>query len=326
MKNKIRLSALCLVLCFAMTALYTGSARTALAEEGGLQVAALKGPTGMGLAYVITEEGSDDTVELYDAPDAVTAKFLSGEVDVAAVPVNLASVLYNKTQGDTVVLAVNTLGVLYILDSGDTLQSLSDLAGRRLYATGQGSTPEHILNYILKGNGLTDVEVEYVGEHAVLAQMVAAGEAELAMLPEPQVSAALLKAPSARAAIDLTEEWSRLSDTPLVQGVYIARRSTYEARRNEIDAFMDRVAGSVEKVNTEADAAEVVAAAGVVPNSVIAGMAIPRANIVCIRGGEMKDAVSGMLAVLYEAQPSSVGGALPGADFYVIENADEQAA
>lgn len=285
-------------------------------ETKALNVAALKGPTGMGLAYVMADETKKDTIELYDAPDAVTAKFISGEIDVAAVPVNLASVLYTKTEGDTVALAMNTLGVLYIVENGETVSSMADLAGKTLYATGQGSTPEYILNYLLEKNGLTDVTVEYVAEHAALAQMVASGEANLAMLPEPQVSAALAKGEHARVALNLTEEWNKVSDTKLVQGVYVARKANYEANKAAIDAFMDKVAASVEQVNTAEDAAAVVAAQGIVPSEGIAKNAIPRANIVCVRGDEMKTAVSAMLEVLFEANPKSVGGAVPGADFY----------
>ena len=293
----------------------TASSQPEMQEAEPLRAGALKGPTGMGLAYVIAEDETD-TVELFDAPDVAAARFISGEVDVAAVPVNLASVLYKKTEGDTVVLAVNTLGVLYVLDGGDTLHEMSDLSGRKLYATGQGSTPEYILNYLLEKNGLDDVTVEYVGEHATLAAMAAGGEAEFAMLPEPQVSAAMAKNPSLRAALNLTEEWNKVSDMVLVQGVYVARRSVYEQKKAAIDAFMEKVASSVERVNSEEGAADVVAQAGIVPNAAIAARAIPRANIVCIRGEEMRSAVSAMLEVLFAAQPSSVGGALPGEDFY----------
>ena len=293
----------------------TASSQPEVQEAEPLRAGALKGPTGMGLAYVIAEDETD-TVELFDAPDVAAARFISGEVDVAAVPVNLASVLYKKTEGDTVVLAVNTLGVLYVLDGGDTLHEMKDLSGRKLYATGQGSTPEYILNYLLEKNGLDDVTVEYVGEHATLAAMAAGDEAEFAMLPEPQVSAAMAKNPSLRAALNLTEEWNKVSDTVLVQGVYVARRSVYEQKKAAIDAFMEKVASSVERVNSEEGAADVVAQAGIVPNAAIAARAIPRANIVCIRGEEMRSAVSAMLEVLFAAQPSSVGGALPGEDFY----------
>ena len=189
-------------LCLLMAAAVFACKKT---DDTVLQIAALKGPTGLGLAKLA--ENTEDTFEIsvYDAPDVVTGKFISGEVDVAAVPINLASVLYHKTEGEAVMIAVNTLGVLYILENGDSVQSLSDLAGKTLYATGQGSTPEYVLNRLLSENGLSDgVTVEYVGEHAALAGMVASGEAELAMLPEPNVSAVLLKNDSVRIALDLT--------------------------------------------------------------------------------------------------------------------------
>lgn len=304
--------ALLLALLLAVAAL--GCAKQE--ESKLLNVAALKGPTGMGLAYLMADETNEDTIELYDAPDAVTAKFISGEIDVAAVPVNLASVLFAKTEGDTVALAMNTLGVLYIIENGETVQSISDLAGKTVYATGEGSTPEYVLNYLLEQNGLTDVTVEYVGEHATLAQMAAAGEVEIAMLPEPNVSAVLAKNASTRVALDLTEEWNKVSDTALVQGVYVARKANYEANKAAIDAFMEKLAASVEKVNTEADAAAVVANAGIVPSEAIAKAAIPRANIVCVRGDEMKASVSAMLETLFAANPKSVGGAVPGDEFY----------
>lgn len=285
-------------------------------ETKALNVAALKGPTGMGLAYLMADEKNADAIELYDAPDAVTAKFISGEIDVAAVPINLASVLYAKTEGDTVALAMNTLGVLYIVENGDTVQSIADLSGKTVYATGEGSTPEYVLNYLLEKNGLTDVTVEYVGEHATLAQMAASGEAAIAMLPEPNVSAVLTKNPAARVALDLTAEWNKVSDTALVQGVYVARKANYEKNKAAIDAFLAKLADSVAKVNTDPGAAAVVAGQGIVPSEAIAAAAIPRANIVCVRGGEMQSAVSAMLDTLFTANPKSVGGAVPNEDFY----------
>lgn len=285
-------------------------------EAAPLSVAALKGPTGMGLAYVIDEHADAFQVELYDAPDALTGKFISGEVDVAAVPINMASVLYNKTGGDAVMIAVNTLGVLYVLEDGDSVQSVADLAGKTIYATGQGSTPEYILNYLLAQNGVTDATVEYVGEHATLAAMVAAGEAPLAMLPEPNVTAAMLKNDRLRVALDLTAEFERVSGSSLVQGGYLVRRSVYEENKKAVDAFVSASAASVEKVNTDAAAPALIASLGIVGSEAIAKNALPRCNIVCITGGDMQRIASGMLAVLHDANPASVGGKLPDDDFY----------
>lgn len=282
-----------------------------------LNVAALKGPTGMGLAYVMSEQADAFHVELYDAPDVVTGKFISGEIDIAAVPVNLASVLYNKTEGEAVIIAVNTLGVLYILENGDTVQSFEDLAGKTIYATGQGSTPQYVLEYLLEKNGLTgQVQVEYIAEHATLAAMMSAGEVTLAMLPEPNVSSVLLKGENARIALDLTKEWEAVSDQTLLQGCYIVRRSVLEAEPEAVEAFVKAAADSAARVTSEDGAAKLITELGIVGSEAIAIKAIPNCNIVCITGQEMIDAVSAMLKVLFEANAQSIGGKLPDDELY----------
>lgn len=284
--------------------------------EAPLKVAALKGPTGMGLAYMMRDNTSEFSVEIYDAPDALTGKFISGEIDIAAVPVNLASVLYNKTGGEAIVIAVDTLGVLYVLENGDSVQSVSDLSGKTIYATGQGSTPEFILNYLLEQNGVTDAKVEFVGEHATLAAMAASGEAAIAMLPEPNVTAAMLKNDALRVALDLTKEFETASGKSLVQGCYIVRKSVYTENKKAVEAFTEACGISVGKVNSDPGAAALIAELGIVGSEAIAKNAIPRCNIVCITGSEMKELTDAMLNVLYEANPASIGGKLPGEDFY----------
>lgn len=277
-----------------------------------LNVAALKGPTGMGLAYVMSEQTDAYHVEMFDAPDVVAGKFINGEIDIAAIPINLAATLYNKTEGEAVMIAINTLGVLYILENGESVQSFADLAGKKLYATGQGSTPEYALAYLLEKNGLTgQVEVEYLAEHATLAAMMAAGEVELAMLPEPNVSSVLVKSDVARVALDLTAEWDAVSDTALLQGCYIVRRSVLEEEPEAVKAFVEAAADSAARVVSEDGAAKLIAELGIVGSEDIAARAIPNCNIVCITGEEMRQAAAAMLQVLFDANPASVGGTLP---------------
>ena len=282
-----------------------------------MNVAALKGPTGLGISYLMNEDTENYSVELYDAPDVVVGKFVSGEIDVAAVPINLASMLYKKTEGNVVVLCIDTLGVLYVVENGDTVNSFEDLAGKTISATGEGSTPQYVLDYLLDSYGLTDqVTVDYAGEHTQLAALLASGETELGMLPEPFVSSVMLKNQDARIALDLNEAWEEASVTKLVQGVYIANRDYYNENPDQIKSFLADYADSVNRVNTEEDAASLIAQLGIVASEEIAAQAIPRSNIVCITGEEMVSAASAMLNVLFGANPASVGGALPGDDFY----------
>ncbi len=281
-----------------------------------INIAALKGPTGMGISYMM-DDTSKYNVELQDAPDVVVGKFVNGEIDIAAVPLNLAAVLYNKTEGNVVLLNLDTLGVLYIVENGNTVNSLADLAGKTIYASGEGATPQYVLDYLLAQNGLTDqVTVQYVGEHTALAAMVASGEAQIALLPEPFVSAVMVKNPDVRVALDLNTTWEEASGTKLVMGVYIASRTFYNEHPDQVKAFLADYAASVEKINTSADAAQKIADLGIVGSAAIATQAIPRSYIVSITGDEAKSAASAVLNVLFTANPKSVGGKLPGDDLY----------
>ncbi|MEG1523601.1 MAG: ABC transporter substrate-binding protein [Clostridia bacterium] len=296
-----------LILCVCMLLTFGCKKEEAVVTR----VAALKGPTGMGLAYMMQDGSERYQIDLYDAPDAVIGKFINGEIDIAAVPINLASTLYNKTAGNTVMIAVNTLGVLYVLENGDTIQTIGDLAGKNIYATGQGSTPEYVLNYLLEKNGLTDVNVTYVGEHAALATMLASGEANIGMLPEPNVTVVQLKNEKTRIALDLNTEWEAVTGQKLVQGCYIANKAFYDAHPQTIAQFITDCGSSVEKVNMQADSAKIIADLSILPSEAIAAKAIPSCNIVCVTGDEMKTMASAMLEILFQANPKSIGGKLP---------------
>lgn len=288
-------------------------------DDTEIRIAALKGPTGMGMVKLADKQNYPNYTVLIEAsPDALNPRIISGEVDVAAVPVNLASVLYNKLDGDISVLAVSTLGVLYVVEAGSEVNSVADLAGKTVYATGQGATPEYILNYLLDKNGVAgSVEVNYVGEHAALATMLANGSAEIGMLPEPNVTSTLAGNDNLRIALNLTEEWNKVCSTELVQGVVIARKSFVNEHPEAIEQFLREYEKSSAFVNENIDeAAKLIVDAGILGNVEIAKKAIPNCNISFSKGEAMHKAVEGMLTVLFEANPKSIGGKLPDKDFY----------
>ncbi len=288
-------------------------------DDTEIRIAALKGPTGMGMVKLADKQNYPNyTVSIEASPDALNPRIISGEVDVAAGPVNLASVLYNKLDGDISVLAVSTLGVLYVVEAGSEVNSVADLAGKTVYATGQGATPEYILNYLLDKNGVSgSVEVNYVGEHAALATMLADGSAEIGMLPEPNVTSTLAGNDNLRIALNLTEEWNKVCSTELVQGVVIARKSFVNEHPEAIEQFLREYEKSSAFVNENIDeAAKLIVDVGILGNVEIAKKAIPNCNISFSKGEAMHKAVEGMLAVLFEANPKSIGGKLPDKDFY----------
>ena len=297
------------------------------AERTTFRIASLKGPTTMGLVKLMSEQDAgearhDYQVTMYGAADEISPQMIKGDIDVALVPCNLASVLYNKTEGAVEVAAVNTLGVLYIVTTGDDIASVADLAGKTIYATGKGTTPEYSLNYILRQNGLepgVDVTVEYMSEATeVVSAMAAASGETVAMLPQPYVTTAQMQMENLNVALDLTEEWNKVSpDSSLVTGVALVRREFAEENAAALEEFLADYAASVEWVNANtADAAQLVAQYGIVPKAEVAEKALPACNITFLAGDEMKQAVSGYLQVLADADASSVGGALPGDDFY----------
>ncbi len=304
------------VMLFSLAALAACSKKQ---DDTEIRIAALKGPTGMGMVKLADKQNYPNyTVSIEASPDALNPRIISGEVDVAAVPVNLASVLYNKLDGDISVLAVSTLGVLYVVEAGSEMNSVADLAGKTVYATGQGATPEYILNYLLDKNGVAgSVEVNYVGEHAALATMLADGSAEIGMLPEPNVTSTLAGNDNMRIALNLTEEWNKVCSTELVQGVVIARKSFVNEHPEAIEQFLREYEKSSAFVNENIDeAAKLIVDVGILGNVEIAKKAIPNCNISFSKGEAMHKAVEGMLAVLFEANPKSIGGKLPDKDFY----------
>ena len=287
--------------------------------EGAARVVALKGPTAMGLVKLMKD---DETAGAYDftiaaAVDEVTPMLVKGEADIACVPANLASVLYNNTEGAVRVIAINTLGVLYIVENGDSVHSVKDLAGRTIYASGKGATPEFALNYILSGNGIDpeqDVTIEWKSEHAECLNALLADESGIAMLPQPFVTTAQMKAEGLRVALDLTAEWD--ADSSMITGVAVARSAFIDENPDAVGAFLDGYRASVEYVNANTDdAAALVGGYDIVPEPV-AKAALPACNITFIEGDEMREKLSGYLAVLFDAEPKSVGGKLPEDDFY----------
>ena len=293
-----------------------------------LRVGTLKGPTGMGMVKLMQDAEAGTLRNSYEfsiegAPDVLAGKLISGETDIAALPINLAATLYNKTQGEIVMVAVNTLGVLYVLEDGESIQSVADLAGKTLYATGQGSTPEFILNYLLEKNGVKeDVTVEYKAEHAELATLLGAGEVTLGMLPEPNVTATMLKNDKLRIALDLTEEWNKISDgTPLVQGCIVVRKELVLDYPDAISTFLSEYAESTLFTQTEPKAAaELIAQYEIMGSAAAAEKAIPKCNIVYLDGEDMQMAASAMIEVLFQSEPKSVGGTMPDRAFYQIMN------
>ncbi len=291
------------------------------ASEVALRIAGLKGPTTMGLVNLMSDEvASSYDFTMYGAADEIVPLLVKGDLDAAAVPANLAATLYNKTNGAVEVACINTLGVLYIVENGETVNSVEDLKGQTIVTTGKGATPEYVLRYVLSENGIdpdSDVTIEYCSEATEALSKVQAGEATIAMLPQPFVTSALSQVEGLRVALDMNEEWQKVAGSKLVTGVLVVRKDAVENDPEAFAAFMDGYKASVEAANTDVEGtAALCEQYGVVAKAALAQKALPQCNIVFETGDEMKSDLETYFNVLYAADPASVGGALPADDFY----------
>lgn len=292
------------------------------ASAASLRVAGLKGPTTMGLCNLISDsEGTGEyDFTMYGAADEIVPLLVKGDIDAAAVPANLAATLYQRTEGQVQVACINTLGVLYILEQGDTVQSVADLKGQTILTTGKGTTPEYVLRYVLEQNGLnpdTDVTIEYFSEATEALSQLQAGRGTIAMLPQPFVTSALSQVEGLRVALDMNTEWEAVAGSKLVTGVLVVRKDAIERDPEAFSAFMDGYAASVEAANTDLEGtAALCEEYGIVAKAALAQKALPECNIVFETGSEMKTDLTNYFQVLYDADPSSVGSAMPDDAFY----------
>ena len=304
-----------MVLLIAVTAL----------SAADVAVAALRGPTAMGMVYMMNESekgsvnGNNYTFQLEGAADAVVPLVVKGDVDIAAIPGNLSSVLYARTNGEVEVVAINTLGVLYIVENGNSVNSVEDLRGRTIYSAGKGATPEYALQYVLSSSGLEvgkDVFIEWKSEHAECVAALNADPDGVAMLPQPFATTAMMSNPDIRIALDLNDIWEENVGSVLITGVTIARRDWADENPEALRAFLESYKDSVDYTSADPDgAAALIGKYGIVPEKVAAS-ALPYCQVTLITGEEMKEALSEYLGILFAQNPQSVGGALPGEDFY----------
>lgn len=323
-----------LLVCFAGCSkkeVQNNSSTTVSAEtKTDINVAILKGPTALGMLNLMSsnkkgEANNNYNFKVFTAPDQVVPEIVNKNIDIAAVPTNVAANLYKKTNKNVSIIAVNTLGVLSILTNGEEINSVADLKGKTIYATGKGATNEYALNYILEKNGLVigkDVTVEYRAEHSELAAEVISGKVKIAMLPQPFVTNVMIKNQNVKIALDLSKEWAKIPDnlgSDLVMGCLVVRNDFLLENKAAVDKFLSEYAISTEKANNEVEATALLSDEFEILASGVVKKALPQCNIVCITGEKMKQSVSNYLNILLKANPTSVGGEVPDDAFYYVK-------
>ena len=311
----------CIVILFSILSIFSLCAQPVAEETEAvtLNIAALKGPTAMGMVEMMETSGDSYTFTLEGSPDAITPRIAKGEIDIAAVPANLAAVLYNNTKG-VKVIAVNTLGVLYLVGNGEMeINRREDLLGKTIYSAGKGSTPQYALESILSALNLEegkDVFVEWKSEHAECVAALLSDTESIAMLPQPFATSALMQNKSLSIVLDLNELWESINGSPLITGCLIARSEVLEKYKEAVESFLSLYSSSVNWVNSNnAEASLLIEKYGII-KATVAAKALPYCNIVCMRGEEMKKALNIYYNSLYSLNPKSVGGSIPSEEIY----------
>ena len=305
-----------------------GDEEPSVGENGktNIKVAVLNGTTGFGMAHLMEQNANKKASNNYtftvekEGTDII-AQLINGTVDIAALPTNAASVVYNRTQGAVKVLAINTLGVLYVLDTSGEIKSIGDLEGKTIYCPAQN--PQFILNYLLKKNNINATIDTTYSAPADLQQALAAnklGENAIAVLPEPMVTITQKANSAVKVALDLTAEWDKVNDSQLVQGCVVVRNEFLKKNKDAVESFMAEYKTSIEYLKTNTtDAAKLVVKYGIFANEGVAKLAIPKCNVTYMDGADMKAAMIGFLTAMKSVAPASIGNDLPTDDFYFIK-------
>ena len=331
MIKKVMRKVTAVALSFAMLgALLTGCGSGKAEEKVTVKVGALKGATTLGLLPLEDKAANGESGENYEfsmmtAADELLPMMIKGELDIALLPSNVASILYQKTNGGVTVIDINTLGVLYMVSGDSSITGVEDLAGKIIYLTGKGTTPDYVLHYILSGNGMdadSDCTLEYKSEATEVAALLAENPDAIGLLPQPFVTAACAQNDALSVILDMNAEWEKLQGedgSRLVTGVTVVRNEFLQEHENAVATFMEEHQASAQSMNSDVEnGAKLAAASEIIAKEPIALKAIPKCNITYIDGADMKQALSGYLEVLYEQNPESIGGVLPGDDFYYI--------
>lgn len=296
-------------------------------DDTVVRVASLKGPTSLGLLFLMDKANKGETANTYEfrmatGADEILRLMVKGDLDIALIPANVASILYHKTQGGVEVIDINTLGVLYMVSGEDDLTDFTDLKGKTIYLTGKGTTPDYVLQYLLNANGMSvdDVTLEYKSEATEVASVLAEDPTAIGLLPQPFVTAACMQNDAMKVIFDLNEEWNKVqgaNGSSMVTGVTVVRKEFLEENEEAVKAFMEEHKASAEAINADPTTGAALAVeAQIVAKEPIAKQAIPGCNITYIDKAEMKQALSGYLDVLFHQDSQSIGGGLPESDFY----------
>jgi len=288
-------------------------------------VAALQGPTGVGVAPYLSDsvtvtDNATISFEIVSNPSVMVGRLASGEADIGMLPSNVAAQLFNR--GVPIRIGAVTLwGVLYVVGTDQSIQEWEDLRGRSVQSIARGATPDILLRHLLAENGVnpeSDLTLDYRFAPAELAQLVAGGEVDLAVLPEPFVTQVLRRRDDLSIVLDFQDGWSELYEDQYPQTVVVVRDDAWQESQAAMEDALSLIESGWDTVTQNPQAAgEMVSESPLsLPGPVVAA-ALPRFNARYVSARDAQSALERYFQVLHDFEPRTVGGEVPGAAFYL---------
>jgi len=276
-------------------------------------------------AGFLTAVADKVSVRAWRNPDEMRAGLTSATMPLVVMPTTSAANLFSRGLGIRLV-NVLTDGLLYVVAADPALDAFEKLKGKRLAVPFRNDTPEYILNRLLRHYRLTagtDLAVDMTGTPTEAIQLLLAGRIDAALVPEPAVSAVILRAAKAgktmHRVIDIQKEWGKLTalGASLPQaGLAVTDKFLAENGPlvENLHAALVRSAASVRE-NPARAAADSAAALQMDPAMVEAS--IPHSNLVARRATEARSALEAMFKTVADENAAIIGGGLPAAEFYL---------
>ena len=303
-----------------------------------VRVGLIMGPPSMGLSQFLVAAQQGKTTNDFDftinGVDYVglSAAFNQGEYDICTLPSNIGPILFNnhELKNEYKVISVNNLGVLYVITTDETVKTMDDLTGRTVYSYGEGGTPEYTIDALLKKTGRKDsFNLEFKSSPFEVLNLLQQEKNCVAILPQPFVSLSKIMVDVLYTPIDITDEWNKaFADTgsQAVTTTTIVNKKFLEEHEQAVIEYLERAAMSVEwSLNNMSSAASLQEELGTFMNNAVALDAMPQISMVSLTGTTMRTAMSGFIEELYKANPDSIGGSIPGDDFYYLPPVDSLA-
>jgi NitT/TauT family transport system substrate-binding protein len=316
-----------LIFCALTFFVFTGILYARGANEQSintLTIYSIKGPSGVSMIRMFEDppqiRGYEVKLEALAQADLMAARFISGDAKVGILPANVAAKIASSGK-NIQIAAVTGTGMLSLLSSDPGVQSLADLRGKTVEVAGQGATPDYVFRRLLLSKGLNpekDVTLSYSLAYPEIAQSLIAGRVSTALLPEPFATQARTGKSDLRQLGDIQDEWTKAGGQGNYPMTVLAIDGDFSAYNpGAITAILESLKASVEwTVANPAEAGALVEKHDLGLRAPVITAAIPRSNYVFIPAVQARPQIEALFKVFLEFSPVSIGGSLPGDNFY----------